>query len=476
VRNCVIGKEDRRFDFGIIAINSKNPGKLGHRIHDNEIHARDVAVTLLRVDDARVNDNVITWANGFGVSLARDADRNRITGNVMSSPGLPASAFRIVPGGPFPAARGDAIFVVNNHTVPVYNVVVAGRLYQFPNTEDGQYPSHQDNLVEGNRISVPGSSVGKTNQGIDVGSNSQRTRVSGNTFVEAGIGIRMAGFMPAHRVPRAARCVSPQGQQLDRYCATDADCFITEIDDAPIGTCPALTTDVRDLRARDTIVENNLLVGPFNSPDTVIRAAIFGGNGTAGGVIRGNTIRGTGMEPGIMLAGNSFETAIVTENVVEGGSVGLLLQQNNATTFGARVYLNDFTGSAVRAVGVRGVLSVPIELSFDGMGNYWGHSTPPCFRLSDSPMPELIHDTYASCVPVAQSSTSPQPEHVSAASERALPAASPRVASPTLISRRFFPRDRARTGQECPGCDTRSEPGRRIPSRPPERATSSLFP
>jgi hypothetical protein len=409
VRNCVIGEEGRRFDFGIVAINSKNAGKSGHRIHDNEIHARDIAITLLRVDDARVSDNVITWSNGFGISFARDSDRNRVTANDMSSRGLPPAPFRLVPGGPLRNGSDDAIFLVNIHTQPLYNLVIGGRLYQFPNLVEGQYPSHDDNVVESNRVSLPGPSTGKTHHGIDVGSNASGTRVIGNTFVQGGIGVRMAGFMPAHSVPRVAQCVSPRGQQVARYCATDGDCFIPEIDDAPAGTCPALVTDTRDLRARGTVVEHNLLVGPFNFADPVVRAAIFGGNGTSGGVIRGNTIFGSGGEPGITLAGNSFETAEVTRNVVHGASFGLSLQQNNAALFGARVYQNDFTGSAVRAVDVRGPLNFRTELSFDGAGNYWGHSTAPCFRPSDSPVPQLIHDSFPFCVPVAQSSASRRP-------------------------------------------------------------------
>jgi hypothetical protein len=409
VRNCVIGEEGRRFDFGIVAVNSKNAGSLGHRIHDNEIHARDIAITLLRVDDARINDNVITWSNGFGISFARDSDRNRVTGNDMSSRGLPPAPFRLVPGGPLRNASDDAIFLVNIHIQPLYNLVIGGRLYQFPNLVEGQYPSHDDNVVEGNRVSLPGPSTGKTHHGVDVGSNSTRTRVIGNTFIQGGVGVRMAGFMPAHSIPRVARCVKRQGEQVDRYCATDNDCFLPEVDRAPVGTCPALVTDIRDLRARGTIVEHNLLVGPFNFADPVVRAAIFGGNGTSGGVIRGNTIFGSGGESGITLAGNSFETAEVTRNIVQGASVGLSLQQNNATVFGARVYQNDFTGSAVQAVGVRGPLTVAAELSFEGVGNYWGHSTAPCFRPSDSPLPHLIHDSFAFCVPVAAAPPSRRP-------------------------------------------------------------------
>src|SRR5262249_44651386 len=158
---------DSRFDFAIIAINSKNAGKSGHRIRNNEIHARDSGITFLRVDDAQVTDNVITWSNGFGMFFARDSDRNRFNNNTMSSPGLPAAPMRLVPNGLFRNnVTDDANVLASFPLFPLYNVVIGGRLYQFPNSEDGHYPSHNDNLIEGNHVSLPGSSVGKSHAGI----------------------------------------------------------------------------------------------------------------------------------------------------------------------------------------------------------------------------------------------------------------------------------------------------------------------
>ncbi len=166
ILNCIIGRDGSRFDFGIIAVNSKNAGKSGHRIRNNEIHARDSGITFLRVDDAQVSDNVITWTNGFGMFFARDSDRNRFNNNTMSSPGLPAATIRLLPNGPFRDVADDAISLGAFHLVPLYNVVIGGHLYQFPNSEDGYYPSHDDNLIEGNYVSLPGSSVGKSHCGI----------------------------------------------------------------------------------------------------------------------------------------------------------------------------------------------------------------------------------------------------------------------------------------------------------------------
>ena len=407
IRNCVIGMEGARFDFGIVAMNSKNVGEYGHRIHNNEIYARDAGITLLRVDDARINHNVITWTSGVGISLARNADRNRINDNVLSGAAAAAGVMRFVPDGPFRLLAGDGILLVAQYFQPLYNVVVGGRLYQFPNYENGEYPGDDDNVVESNRVSLPGSSVGKSHAGIEVGSNALRTRVVGNTIREAGIGIRLAGAMAAQVVSRPALCVATDGTETDRLCQTNADCNMPAIDAAPVGICPALITETHDLRARGTVAEENILIGPFKST-TPMRAAIFGGNGTVGGVIRNNRVYGAGVEPGITLAGAMIETGSVTGNVVQSAAFGLMLQQGSAARFGARVFLNDVVGSTTRAIGVSGPYTLPTELSSNGTGNFWGRSTPPCFDVSDTPLPELIRDNHPFCAAVAASSTSGQ--------------------------------------------------------------------
>jgi hypothetical protein len=405
VKNCVIGAEGRRFDFGVIALNSKSPGKDGHRISNNEIHARDSAVTFLRVDDAQVNDNLISWTNGFGVSIRRDSDRNRIKNNVLWSPGLTAVPARLVPDGSFIVAADEGVQVAGGFTVlhVLYNLVIGGRLFQFPNFDNGQYQSLDDNVVEGNHLSLPGPSVGKTHAAIVIAGDARRSRVVGNRVEQAGVGIRLAGMMPAQSIQRATQCVAPTGHTVDRYCETNADCSIPDIDAVPVGTCPALVQDVADLRARDTFVEGNTLIGPFNSTVMVQRAGIFGGAGTVRGIIRGNQITGTGTEAGVTLLGNMLETGYVTGNVVHGASVGLLLQSMGASRFGASVFLNDITGSTTRAVGVVEPYAFSTELSANGQGNYWGHTVLPCFRTFDTPTQGLIWDTNPFCAPVAAS-------------------------------------------------------------------------
>ena len=397
VRNCVIGSQSARFDFGIIAINSKVVGKSGHRVHDNEIHARDSGIVLLRVDDARVNDNTVTWMNGFGIVLMRDSDRNRISGNRVSSTDSPPGTFRLTPDGPFQTTVDNGIAVNALHLDPLINFIVGGRLYQFPNSEDGQYARAENNIVEDNSVYIPGSSLGRSHIGILVAHNAVGTMVGRNSIDHAGTGVRLAGLREDQMVQRAARC----SERRDRFCHTGADCFIPGVDDVAVGACPLLATDVLDLRAQDSVVENNILFGPFNATQPPMRTAIFGGNGTRRGVIRGNRVFGTGVESGITLVGESLDSAEVTDNVVQGAAFGLVLQQvPQVTSFGAKVFRNDFVGSTIRAIDILGAYTLPTELSWLGVGNYWGNSTAPCFTTADTPS-SLIQDNNASCVPFA---------------------------------------------------------------------------
>src|SRR4029434_5172446 len=108
---------------------------------------------------------------------------------------------------------------------PLFNLVIGGKLYQFPNSDDGYYPANEDNFIEGNRLSLPGSSAGKGHGGIYVATNAMRSQVIGNTITEAGVGIRLAGLMPAQVVTRPARCSAEPA----RFCVTDADCFIPDV-------------------------------------------------------------------------------------------------------------------------------------------------------------------------------------------------------------------------------------------------------
>jgi hypothetical protein len=184
---------------------------------------------------------------------------------------------------------------------------------------------------------------------------------------------------------------------------TDQDCFIPAIDLSSKETgnslSPALIVDGRVQGALD---EGNLLYGPFGNPGGVnpLDAAFGSYNNTLGAVIRNNLINASGSSFGITLAGNGLLTTTVTQNIVNGANVGLGFQQNMTTSFGAKIFLNDVTGSLTRGVSSIGTYTLPSELSFGGAGNYWGHSEAPGFRVSDTNNPS-IHDSHPFCQSVA---------------------------------------------------------------------------
>jgi nitrous oxidase accessory protein NosD len=129
-------------------------------------------------------------------------------------------------------------------------------------------------------------------------------------------------------------------------------------------------------------------------------------NLTADAVVQNNRIFAAGSSFGITLGGQGLMSATITRNVVEGANVGLDLQRNNATFFGARIFLNDITGS-MRPVTITGAYTFPTELSQGGAGNYWGHASPPGFSAVDTNN-ALIGDQHPFCQPVA-ANTGPLP-------------------------------------------------------------------
>jgi hypothetical protein len=112
----------------------------------------------------------------------------------------------------------------------------------------------------------------------------------------------------------------------------------------------------------------------------------------AGGhnVVQGNIITGptsTGGS-GIHFVGKfALETTIISGNTIKDVANALFLEQTfqglTASTFGAQISLNNFTGytTAVRAVRTSMPLdpsyTLPSELSVGKQGNYWGLMCPP---------------------------------------------------------------------------------------------------
>jgi parallel beta-helix repeat protein len=415
VEHCAVGSADLRFDFPVVIANGKGTGPDGNRVAHSQLFARGSGVIVIKSDENVIEDNDISYVDGIGITLIGNSDRNRVSENRLANLDAAPRFVRELPGIPasFPASGGVAIFNTSgSDRRAVMSLVVAGRLFQTPSPDGSgdfvaasgnSYGANDDNLIEGNQLALPGSSIGKNHTGI-ISNIALRTIIRDNEVHQASEGIRMAGGMPANATPIAQRCVDANNLPTDRYCATQADCFIPGLDVVPIGTCPALASEIVDMQSHGLVVELNRLYGPFNAPPGVNQqmTGITGGNGSRFGIIRNNQIFLTGVESGIILQGASVEGCTVTDNKVVGARNALLLNRtsNFYMFFGAQVARNDFIGSTSFAVATAGPpYPFMTELSVGDFGNYWGHDSPPCFQPSDSVNPSLIHDSNAACTP-----------------------------------------------------------------------------
>jgi len=411
IQNCRIDD----FDFGIVVLNNKvppggNPGVLArqrNKIVSNTIRSRVMGALLLAADNNQLSDNFISFSSGAGtgISVVRNCAQNQITNNDISSPGNPLEFARQLPGSSSLASLcsdcGIASF--DPPAQVLFNVIVSGELYQFPNSVESR---NFDNRFEGNIVTLPGTSTGKSHIGIAAGTRSTRTMILRNVVTSGGIGIAAGGFRSDFSGRSPGRCAL----DASRYCATNSDCQIPAIDPVSKGACVGVTPQSIDARASDSLIEENNLTGPFST------SAISGGD-TLDLTVRGNTIHGTGTETGIRLLSASLETATLTRNVIDRASTALFFDHRNgadsrvapATFFGASVFLNDMTATNSPAIRITNGYSFPSELSVGGQGNYWGHTCAEGgFPAADSPSP-LIIDSHPFGTSVASTADSQLP-------------------------------------------------------------------
>jgi parallel beta-helix repeat protein len=149
-----------------------------------------------------------------------------------------------------------------------------------------------------------------------------------------------------------------------RLCVTNADCNIARFGNK--GTCSGAQPVFLDGRSMNILAERNIIHGS-------ILAGIHLGQ-TDGSTVRGNIINGPS-ERGINMVNDAIVNAIIERNSIHGSKIGFGLTAGNATSFGARVRLNDITGynAAVLTLDSYNLYS---ELSFNGKGNYWGLPCP----------------------------------------------------------------------------------------------------
>ena len=186
----------------------------------------------------------------------------------------------------------------------------------------------------------------------------------------------------------------PGTTRCKRSCLDDRECNIAGVDsfDASkpdtLSKCENIPPDQKiNWTSVGNHLEDNRINGPFDAGVVTASDTI---------TIHRNIINGPSRNPGkgggiILLGKLPLETAVVTRNVVSNVTPALVLTQTfqlTATTFGARVSLNDFTGWNITGVPTRAVqvntgYNLPTQLTYRTvLGNFWGLPCPLGFDLN----------------------------------------------------------------------------------------------
>jgi parallel beta-helix repeat protein len=382
IQNCTIDG----FDFGIFAIKSKvsrtrqdELGRLQNKILDNTINARFTAVSLVSVDNTEVKNNTIkyTTAGGKGLYVGRDSDLNKIEGNTITadiSPAAPKEA--VTAPGPVntssnpSSVAGQAVLITQTLAAEptLLNAIINGKLYQLT-VKDSPSADHdftEDNTFEGNTITFTQDAF----DGI-VLSIAARTIVRNNTVRQAAVALR-AGIQTG---PNGLPKIFPGTCKSDpkRACLSNIDCNILGTSGDTCDSPKPRSVPVFWVSDSNTI-ENNNFIGPFNT------GVVLAGTNT---VVRGNTITGplrrADQGAALTLLGKyPLETTTFTRNVISDVATVFRLTKEfsniKASSFGARISLNDFTSYSIAVSS-----DIPSTLSVDGRGNYWGLPCPQGF-------------------------------------------------------------------------------------------------
>jgi len=392
IQNCVIGSETQPFSYGIMIADSKvdpnwDEGQLAlrrNKVVGNEVYAANIAIDLLQTDNSEVKDNNLTiFGNGFGVDMRRaayDVVSNNFIRRIDSTywlkttypggaPVLAPTVFSsgIIEGtGPNPTA--DFTFTVGSETVTVAGI------------DPSQTAPNHHNFIEDNTIEMtgilgrPASLTGFTiNSGIQLEDNVSGTEVRGNSI--------------------SGDSTNPPALGVFVGGASTAPGFLVN----------------------NVLLEGNSVTGGF------IRDAIqvFVARNTT---LRDNVLSDAGRS-GVLLGSFGLESTTVTGNIISDNGINCALPfcttaasgrggfsfsrgtgpSNFAAFFGAEISLNDVTDN-LRGVGVITLVpyTFPSELSVEGQGNYWGHSSAPGFTAADSSLYPLVKDSNPYCVPVAE--------------------------------------------------------------------------
>jgi hypothetical protein len=393
IQNCVI---DNGFDFPILAHDIKLPAdamsdpaaleRLADRLDGNTITGGFVTVELVRVDNMRITGNTITnpWGNTTVVLVLRNSKLNQIVNNTITRSGSGSGSVVDFPGplstsNPTPSGGLLNVFFTQGTSFPsLINMIVGGKLYQFPNSvpdfaPDGTIVNDEDflsdNVVEGNTFTACSGT------GCIGNSNALRTTVVGNQIsnIVSGNGIQF-GQTPLTG-PYPGKCVS----KTDRWCLGKTDCNIPGYDTSSQDTCSGVVSHTVPQYANGGLIANNTITGPFNSANSGMQLA------TPNILVQGNTITGP-MAPGadftpqggvgIDLRQFATQAVVITQNVISNLPAPIRVVNVKGTVFGGQISLNDFTGYTDEAFVFSGY-NFDSELSVGLQGNYWGQPCNP---------------------------------------------------------------------------------------------------
>ncbi len=402
IQNCEI----EGFDFGIVVVNSKIPeglrndpkalASLRNKILSNTIASRSVSVQIIKSDNNEVSNNNITFAagSGRGIVVYSDSDLNQVSSNKITGIPTPPEPFVIFPGAlPLPA-RTVGVITSALSFIPLVNVRLGSTLVQI--AWDANQTKPDKNLIEGNEISMmdqSGSSLG-----IVLGDLDKGTIVRENTIFHSAVGIAGTSSSPGERIVAGTCSLDP-----DRRSLSDSDCYVPGVDTESKGFSTGVTRlPFSETRSKNNLIEKNGLF--FQGRDGIQISLNY--NST----VRGNTIAGS-HGSAVLLTDKGLETTVVLRNFIYGNGYGLMLIQTpESQFFGAKVSLNDITGSTTRAIGTNTGYAIPAELSASGRGNYWGHScSEGGFLPDDTPDSNHVKDSHPYGTPIAGTSDNQLP-------------------------------------------------------------------
>lgn len=409
VKNCVVDG----FDFSIFAVDSKLPAgasanpvmleMLANRLVANTITGRYTGITLIAVDNARIEDSTITLttSGGQGILVLRDSDRNQIRNNDISVQLNTDTTGAVKLPGPALIAGTQtggtgAIYVSQGTGLPnLLTAVIAGKLHQWgaratPVADDS---FGADNVIEGNRITADPLND------ISV-SVSQRIVVRDNQLGKARIGIlfgaatyNVAADFPGTCTNDVARlcfnggaaprvctgnnsisCTVDTDCGASGTCATN-ECFIPGVDQASKGDCAGRTTQQVYWSSDAAIIEGNQLTGPFSTGIQVSgQNVLIQRNDIRGPVAPGTDLTANGV--GIDLRRLALQSGTVTRNTVS-GFVAPLRLLSNAASFGAKISLNDFGAGNAHVLTNSATFAAEVSV-----GRCSGNAAMSCSRVA----------------------------------------------------------------------------------------------